>query len=214
MSFLSSACLLPKKRLEHDFKVVLGSVLVDELSQLRQQRQRQYQDLLSDYLNPLLPRTGRAPNQLPDKLPLYWQQLVLPNARICSELILSSFGQVTYLHYLSMLPEDFGLFSPLWPSQMFAYINSLIGDTLSAVTALSLSQHNCAIVCTLTNPNLAAIFTSHGFRPCPSGPQIQGLPLPARFYRPLTTRQRADQTISKLQMADPGHLRPERPNSN
>lgn len=207
MSFLSSASLLPQKRLEQDFKVVLGSVLQDQLPKLQQQRPRQYQDLLSDYLNPFLPRAGPAPKQLPARLPLYWQQLVLPNASLCSELVLSSFEQVTYLHSLTMLPEDFGLFSPLWPSAAFRYINSLIGDTLNAVTALSLSQHNSAIVCTLTNPNLAAIFTAYGFRPCPSGPQIQGLPLPARFYRPVNPTQRADQAVSKGPMADPDHSR-------
>ncbi len=187
---LNSEGLLPKRRLEVDLKVTLGSVIEDRVSVLQQQRPRIYQDLLSDYLNPFpLPEQAqssapiRPATVLPSDLPFYWQQLILPDRSVCSELILMSWRHVTYINYLNILPADFGLFAPLKPLEAMSYVNKLIVETLNNIAALTKAQGNLGMVTTLTNPNLAAIFKHQHFKESPAGPMIVGLPLPARFYR-------------------------------
>lgn len=192
MTFLTNLSLLPKAQLEHDLKVTLGSRIADCSSLLQQQRPRIYQGVLSDYLNPFpLPQchtelpTAEVPvsGAVPATIPLYWQQLVLPDRSVCSELVLTSWHSVTYIHYLNILPADFGLFTPLWPKQAMSYVNALIAETLRNIAALAETSGNSVMVTTLTNPNLAAIFKHQHFKESPAGPMIVGLPLPARFFR-------------------------------
>lgn len=195
MTYLSANSLLPQKRLEFDLKVTLGSVIENRVCVLKQQRPRIYQDLLSDYLNPFqvpgqsLPQSSKSAQAsavIPADVEFYWQQLILPDLSVCSELILMSWCSATYIAYLNILPADFGLFTPLRPKEAMSYVNTLIAETLDNITALTRAKGNSVMVSTLTNPNLAAIFKHQYFKESPDGPMIVGLPLPARFYRLLT----------------------------
>ncbi|MDP5135020.1 hypothetical protein ORJ04_03540 [Rheinheimera baltica] len=192
MSYLSDQCLLPKTRLEQTLRVPLGSIIEDNVRVLQQQSPRICQDMLSDILHPFqLPQANisatAAPLAEPDttivEVPLYWQRLILPDRSVCSELVLMSWRSVTYISYLNILPDTFGLFTPLSPKQAMCYANKLVGDALNNITAMSAGKRNHVIAVTLINPNLAAIFKQHAFIEDPSGPMIVGLPLPARFYR-------------------------------
>lgn len=194
MSLLTSQSLLPKARLEQDLQLKLGNRMTARLTLLQQQRPRIYRDMQSDWLTPYQPplsadNTGALqPTPLPSDLPLYWQQLILPDHSICSELVLMRRDHILYLTYLNILPADFGLFSPLWPQQAMRYANKLIAETLGNITSFAQTQHDLAIVSTLTNPNLAAIFVHQHFQKIPGGNQIVGFPLPARYVRLLASR--------------------------
>ncbi|MDX3774883.1 hypothetical protein QE250_12210 [Chromatiaceae bacterium AAb-1] len=192
MAYLTDAGLLPEKRLEEDLSVKLVSIIEDSVSTLQQQRPRIYQDLLSYCLNPFqFPlkkvteplKTANAQNiALPD-VPLYWQRLVLPNNTICSELVIISWQSAIYISYLNILPDTFGLFTPLCPQKAMAYVDSLIAETLTNIGCVARATASTGMVSTLTNPNLAAIFKRQKFKEAPAGPLIVGLPLPARFFR-------------------------------
>lgn len=196
MSLLTPQSLLPKARLEHDLQLTLGNSVTGQVALLQQQRPRIYRDMQSDWLAPyqLPPLAGPAqtiaepavpPTTLPADLPCYWQQLILPDRSICAELVLMRHDHILYLCYLNILPPDFGLFSPLWPRQAMHYADSLIGETLGNIAAFARADGDLAIVCTLINPNLAAIFVHQQFVQIPGGNRIVGLPLPARYVRPL-----------------------------
>ncbi|RVU33565.1 hypothetical protein EOE67_16240 [Rheinheimera riviphila] len=189
MSLLTRQSLLPKARLEQDLQLTLGSRIAAQLTPLQQQRPRIYRDMQSDWLTPYQPPLSadhtsmQQPTPLPSDLSWYWQQLILPDQSICSELVLMRRDHILYLTYLNILPADFGLFSPLWPQQAMRYADQLIAETLGNIAAFARAQHDLAIVTTLTNPNLAAIFVHQHFQKTPSGSQIVGFPLPARYVR-------------------------------
>jgi hypothetical protein len=189
MSLLTSQSLLPKARLEQDLQLTLGSRITAQLTLLQQLRPRIYRDMQSDWLTPYQPplssgnTSALQSTPLPSELPWYWQQLILPDQSICSELVLMRRDHVLYLTYLNILPADFGLFSPLWPQQAMHCVDRLIAETLGNIVALAQAQHDLAIVSTLTNPNLAAIFVHQHFQQTPGGSQIVGFPLPARYVR-------------------------------
>lgn len=197
MSLLTSKSLLPKTRLEHDLQLSLGNRVVGQVALLQQQRPRIYRDMQSDWLTPYQPafsagtQTPISPSPatssalLPADLPCYWQQLVLPDQSICAELVLMRRDHILYLSYLNILPADFGLFSPLWPQQAMQYVNALVGATLAQIVALGREQQDVAIVSTLVNPNLAAMFVHQQFQQTSGGNRIVGLPLPARYVRSL-----------------------------
>ncbi len=205
MTYLTNLSLLPKQRLEKDFKVALGSIIVDQMEVLQKSRPRIYQDLLTYMLDPFefpvqknrlvkQPRpssssTNSHPNQNPNKAPLYWQRLILSDLTICSELVIVSWQSAIYIGYLNILPETFGLFSPLSPEQAMRYVDSLIAETINNIVGVTMVSADIGMVSTLINPNLAAMFKRQGFEEDPSGPQIEGLPLPARFYRSLLVPQ-------------------------
>lgn len=172
--------LLPKSRLEHDLKVTLGSKIIHSSSQLHQQHPRIYQDILNDY---------QTSSPLPESA-LYWQQLLLSDSSICSELVLTHQHKITYIHYLNLLPADFGLFAPLWPVQTMNYINALIAETLQNIAKSAQVRGSYVLATTLINPNLVSVFKAHHFKQSPSGPMIIGLPLPARFFRILKPESR------------------------
>lgn len=197
MSLLTSKSLLPKTRLEHDLQLSLGNRVVGQVALLQQQRPRIYRDMQSDWLTPYQPALSAgtqtpispspAPSSalLPADLPCYWQQLILPDQSICAELVLMRRDHILYLSYLNILPADFGLFSPLWPQQAMQYVNALVGATLAQIVALGREQQDVAIVSTLVNPNLAAMFVHQQFQQTSGGNRIVGLPLPARYVRSL-----------------------------
>lgn len=192
MAYLTNACLLPLKRLEKDFNVKLASILDDSLYALKEQRPRIYQDVLSYCVDPLqLPlKMVAEPLQdifaqsivVPD-VPLYWQRLVLPNNMLCSELVFIRWQSAIYISYLNILPDTFGLFTPLCPEKAMEYVDSLLGITLENIACVARANACTGMVSTLINPNLAAIFKHRGFKEAPAGPLIVGLPLPARFFR-------------------------------
>lgn len=204
MSLLTSKSLLPKARLEHDLQLGLGNRVVGQVALLQQQRPRIYRDMQSDWLTPYQPalsattQTPISPSSapssalLPADLPCYWQQLILPDQSICAELVLMRRDHILYLSYLNILPADFGLFSPLWPQQAMQYVNVLIAETLEQIVALGREQQDVAIVSTLVNPNLAAMFVHQQFQQTSGGNRIVGLPLPARYVRPLADCRRAE----------------------
>ena len=123
--------------------------------------------------------------QLVTEAPLYWQRLMLSNGMICSELVIMSWRSAIYISFLNVLPETFGLFSPLSPKKAMQYVDSLVTDTLKNIVGVTMTSAKIGMVTTLINPNLAAMFKRQGFKEDPAGPQIVGLPLPARFYRSL-----------------------------
>lgn len=194
MSLLTPQSLLPKARLEHDLQLTLASRVSGQVALLQQQRPRIYRDMQSDWLTPYQPPPVAGPAQttaepavrpttLPADLRCYWQQLILPDRSMCAELVLMRHDHILYLSYLNILPPDFGLFSPLWPKQAMHYADSLIGETLGNIAALAKADGDLAIVSTLFNPNLAAIFVHQQFVQISGGNRIVGLPLPARFVR-------------------------------
>ena len=97
-----------------------------------------------------------------------------------------SWQSAIYIGYLNILPDTFGLFSPLCPKKAMMYIDFLIAETINNILGVPLVEANIGLVATLINPNLAAIFKRQGFKESVAGPQIVGLPLPARFYRILS----------------------------
>lgn len=197
MAFLTHHSLLPKKRLEQDLKVSLASVIDDKFGALRELRPRAYEDLFSYSLNPFeFPVQQRfqqkqgnfqnkQQNQIFTNAPLYWQRLMLANGQTCSELVIMSWQSAIYISYLNVLPDTFGLFSPLDPKKSMLYVNSLITETLNNIVGVTMTSAKIGMVTTLINPNLAVMFKLQGFKEDPAGPEIVGLPLPARFYRSL-----------------------------
>lgn len=180
--------VLPKAQLESAFKTPLKLSVNTDLQTLKQQQPRVYEDIVAYTLNPLT---------VPDKKPcyraafnpidvgLYWETLSLESDAVCSEIVLITFENTSYIALLNILPPEFGLFSPIDPRASASFVDVIMGTTLSNISHRAKTQHNSLITTTLYNPNLRECFVKGGFREDPAGEQIVGLPLPAYFYKPI-----------------------------
>ena len=200
--------MLPQHCLQSDFKVILGSVVETSLRKLQRHNQRIYDDIIAYTLNPFRfpePISVTSMNkaipkeQNPYNAPLYWQRLFLSDGSLCSEVVLISWQSATYLAYLKVLPDTFGLFSPLNPHQAMQFVNRLVEQTLENIKGMTMVAGNQGIVATLYNPNLAAMFVQQGYKKDPEDSQIEGLPLPANYFLDLSKQDQ----LSELQLGEP-----------
>lgn len=187
MSYLTNLSLLPQERIEHDLKTQLRSIVSSNILSLKNNRPRIYQDLCAYALDPFYfpgctKENTLSLNEFSFDPAIYWQQLILQNDIPCSELVIMNWQSVIYVAYLSILPDTFGLFSPLSPKSAMAYVDTLVNETIDKVIGVALVSPCYGLVSDIYNPNLAAIFKCKGFKESLLGSEIIGLPLPARFY--------------------------------
>ncbi|WP_428243365.1 hypothetical protein [Gynuella sp.] len=176
--------LLPDEHLEKQLGVKLCHQVERDFHALQEQRPRIYQELLSYYLASRL-RSARESVTQRDAT-LFWEILKLTEQQTCSELVIMTWQRKLYIGYLDILPDTYGLFAPLDPTQAMIFVESLIHQTLDNILGLALSEGCIALVTTLINPNLALIFRRYGFIMEKS--DISGLPLPARFHYPVSLK--------------------------